>query len=140
MKKIIVDTNVLISFLTDRNFDQQKKATSLFTSAANLKNELIFQQEVISEFVYVMQSVYKTDRDSINSILQDLIEMPGVVITSNLNFETVLALWPKHISDYGDAVIAASCKIIRNSAIATFDQEFIKQLSDLDFATTHYFE
>ncbi|MCK5231601.1 MAG: hypothetical protein KAR13_15115 [Desulfobulbaceae bacterium] len=37
MKKIIIDTNVLISFLTDRNLTQQEKAATLFSEAANLK-------------------------------------------------------------------------------------------------------
>ena len=117
MKKIIIDTNVLISFLTDRNLTQQEKAATLFSEAANLKKEIIFHQEVISEFVYVMQSVYKIDKNRIQKILQDLAEMPGVVITSDLKFEIVLKLWPKYISDYGDAVVAAFCKMTRNSAM-----------------------
>jgi len=84
-----------------------------------------------------MQSVYKVDKDSIRQILQDLAEMPGVVITSDLNFDFVLKLWPKYISDYGDAVVTAFCKMIRNSAIATFDRKFIKELAKLDSASTH---
>ena len=50
MRKIIIDTNILISFLTDRNLIQQQKAATLFTDAVNFKKEIYVQQEVISKF------------------------------------------------------------------------------------------
>ncbi len=34
MKRVVVDTNVLISFLTDRNAEQQAQASELFEAAA----------------------------------------------------------------------------------------------------------
>lgn len=134
MKKVIIDTNVLISFVTDRNLAQQKKAAALFNEAAALKNEIICQQEVLSEFVYVMQSVYHVTQNSIHEILQDFAGMPGVEIAANLDFDTVLKFWPEHVSDYGDAVIASLCKKTRNGAIATFDQKFKKELAALGLA------
>lgn len=87
-----------------------------------------------------MQSVYKVDKYDIQKMIRNLVEMPGTTITSNLNFDIVLKLWPKHIPDYGDAVVAAYCKMIRNSAIATFDKQFIKELDKLDLATPLFFE
>ena len=37
MKTYILDTNALISFLTDRNLDQQVKIAKVFNDAAKLK-------------------------------------------------------------------------------------------------------
>ncbi len=134
MKKIIIDTNLLLSFLTDRNLPQQETAAMLFNDAAALKKEILCQQEVLSEFVYVLGSVYKVSKKDIHDILTEFTELPGVEITSNLNFDIVLQLWPEHVSDYGDAVIAALCKKTKNSSIATFDQRFIKELKHIGLA------
>lgn len=37
MKKVIIDTNCLLSFVTDRNVAQQEKVSKLFHDAAQLK-------------------------------------------------------------------------------------------------------
>lgn len=129
MKKIVLDTNVLISFLTDRNLAQQEKAAGLFARAAAQQIQIFCPQEVISEFVYVMDSVYRVEKGEIRDMLMDFAEMPGVEIVSDLDLGLVSQLWPARISDYGDAVIAALCKKTRDSAVATFDRKFSKELT-----------
>lgn len=129
MKKIILDTNVLISFLTDRNLAQQNKAEEIFAQAAALRTEVLCQQEVISEFVYVMNSVYQVSKNEIRSMLLDFADMPGIEIVSGLDLAIISQLWPAQISDYGDAVIASLCKKTRDSAVATFDRKLIKELT-----------
>jgi len=129
MKKIILDTNVLISFLTDRDLAQQEKAEEIFAQAAALRTEILCQQEVISEFVYVMNSVYQVSKNEIRSMLLDFADMPGIEIVSGLDLAIVSQLWPAQISDYGDAVIASLCKKTRDSAVATFDRKLIKELT-----------
>jgi predicted nucleic acid-binding protein len=136
MKKIVLDTNVLISFLTDRNLAQQEKAAEIFSRAAALQTEILCQQEVISEFVYVMDSVYRVSKSEIRDMLLDFGEMPGVEIVSGLDLALVSKLWPTQISDYGDAVIAALCKKTRDSAVATFDRKFSKELTAVGLLIT----
>ena len=137
MKKVIIDTNILISFLTDRNLSQQDIAAKLFNDAVALKKEILCQQEVLSELVYVLNSVYKVSKEDIHDLLAEFTKLPGVEITSSLNFDVVLQLWPEHISDYGDAVIAALCRKTKKSSIATFDQKFIKELEHIGLRV-HY--
>lgn len=129
MKKLVLDTNVLISFLTDRNLAQQEKAAEIFSQAAALQTEILCQQEVISEFVYVMNSVYQVNKSEIRGMLLDFAEMPGIEIVAGLDLALVSKLWPAQIADYGDAVLAALCQKTRDSAVATFDRKFIKELT-----------
>jgi predicted nucleic acid-binding protein len=129
MKKLVLDTNVLISFLTDRNLAQQEKAAEIFSQAAAMQTEILCQQEVISEFVYVMNSVYQVNKSEIRGMLLDFAEMPGIEIVSGMDLAHVARLWPAQIADYGDAVLAALCQKTRNSAVATFDRKFIKELT-----------
>ncbi|GAB6193886.1 PIN domain-containing protein [Desulfocastanea catecholica] len=124
MKKIIIDTNCLISFVSDRNADQQEKIAALFNKTKQLKSGVICHHHVISEFVYVLTSVYSLKADKVQQMVADLISMPGVTYTSDVDMHMLLSLWPKSIPDYGDAVLAAYCKKTKGTSIATFDKKF----------------
>ncbi|RPH48307.1 MAG: type II toxin-antitoxin system VapC family toxin [Desulfobacteraceae bacterium] len=131
MKKYIIDTNALISFVTDRNPDQQKKIAPLFESAAHMKALILCHQYVLTEFIYVMDRVYHVPKDEIGRMIADFADMPGVEVLHEIDFKSVLSCWPDPIPDFGDAVIATICKITRRSTIVTFDQKFVKNLKSL---------
>ena len=131
MKKYIIDTNALVSFVTDRNPAQQEIVAPLFAAASRLKCALICHQFVLSEFVFVMDKVYGTDKETINAMLRDLIAMPGVELKQETDFSTLLSLWPAHITDFGDALIAATGKAIKGATIVTFDEKFKSALKRL---------
>ncbi len=124
MKKLIIDTNCLLSFVTDRNLQQQEKIFRLFQEAAHLKILLLCHHHVLSEFVFVLSSVYSIEANKIHAIVSDLIALPGVITVAEVNIKTVLSLWPAVIPDYGDAVIAGHCKDTKGTAVATFDKKF----------------
>lgn len=128
MKKYIIDTNALISFVTDRNLEQQVKIAQLFEQAAQLKTFIFCHQHVLTEFIYVMDKVYRIPENEIRQMVADFIEMPGIEVVSEIDFPGVFALWPATITDFGDAVIASVCRSIKGSAIVTFDREFIDSL------------
>jgi predicted nucleic acid-binding protein len=135
MSKIIIDTNALISFVTDRNLKQQKKITQLLQEASRLKVTVLCHHHVISEFVYVLSSVYHCLDKDIHRMISDFIAMPGIEITTDVNLSTLLHYWPNRIPDYGDAVIAAQCKNSKGSAIATFDKNFKKTIENIGLQT-----
>ena len=124
MKKYIIDTNALISFVTDRNPAQQEIVATLFEAAARLKCTLVCHQFVLTEFVFVMDKVYETPKETINSMLRDFIAMPGVEVYQQTDFSILLPFWPSKITDFGDALIAATGKAMKGAAIVTFDAKF----------------
>jgi predicted nucleic-acid-binding protein len=124
VKKYIIDTNALVSFVTDRNPAQQEIVANLFEAAFRSKCTLICHQFVLSEFVFVMDKVYATKKETINSMVRDLIAMPGVEICQATDFNLLLSLWPSGIADFGDAFVAATGKAIKGSVIVTFDEKF----------------
>lgn len=128
MKKIIIDTNCLLSFVSDRNLQQQKKISSLFKEAGHLNSLIICHHHIISEFIFVLSSIYSVETNEIHDMISDLIAMPGVKPATEVDMKTLLSLWPTIIPDYGDAVIAAHCKNTKGTAIATFDKRFNKAL------------
>ena len=131
VKKYIIDTNALISFVTDRNPEQQKKIAVVFDNAAQLKIKVLCPQNVLTEFVYVMNSVYSVAKVETRDMVKDFISLPGAEIVHEINLQTLLSYWPEKIRDYGDAIIAALCKDTSGSSVATFDRKFSAMLKKL---------
>jgi predicted nucleic acid-binding protein len=134
LKNYIIDTNALISFVTDRNPAQQDKIANLLNSAAQLKVRVLCPQNVVTEFVYVMDSVYRIGKIEIRDIVKDFIKLPGVEIVHQISLNTLFTFWPEKVPDYGDAVIALLCKDIQGSSVATFDRKFRAKLKKLDLS------
>ena len=134
MKNYIIDTNALISFVTDRNPAQQDKIAKLLDSATQLKVRVLCPQNVITEFVYVMESVYRIDKAEIRDIVRDFIKLPGIEIIHQLSLKTLFIFWPEKVPDYGDAIIAALCQDTRASSVATFDRKFKAKLKRLNLS------
>jgi predicted nucleic-acid-binding protein len=132
LKKYIIDTNALISFVTDRNHAQQEAVAPLFAGASRLKCVLICHQFVLTEFIFVMDKVYETPKETINAMVRDFIAMPGVELLHETDFRTVLALWPAATADFGDALVAAAGKAIKGAIIVTFDERLKSALRQLD--------
>jgi len=124
VKKYVIDTNAIISFVTDRNLAQQEAVAPLFAAACRLKCTLICHQFVLTEFVFVMDKVYAAPKEIINAMVRDFIAMPGVELRHETDFNKVLSLWPGKIADFGDAIVASQGAAIKGAVIVTFDGKF----------------
>ncbi len=128
MRALVIDTNALISFVTDRNLDQQKRISTIFDDAAQLKVTILCPQNVLTEFVYVLEKIYKQSKFKIRSMIADFIDLPGVQIIHTVDFEALLEFWPDKIADFEDAIIAVVCKAKKGAEVSTFDERFIRAL------------
>ena len=132
MKIYVVDTNALLSFVTDRNPDQQQKIARLFDEAVRLKNIIVCPQNALTEFVYVLDKVYGTHKSEIRSMIEDLVALPGVRIVNDVDFELLLQLWPGQVPDFRDAVVVSVCRSLKGATVVTFDRKFISVLDKLN--------
>jgi predicted nucleic acid-binding protein len=124
---IVLDTNVLVSYLIEREPDQQRRADRLLRQAADRGFEAVLPQIVTTELVFVLTNLYHRPAGEVAEILRDLLSLPGVQGLDDLDWQTVLALWPERIPSFADAAVAAVAKRHR-LAVATFDRAFVKRL------------
>jgi len=138
MKKQVIDTNALISFVTDRNPDQQKRIAAVFEDAARLKIAILCPQNVLTEFVYVLEKTYHLPKPEIRAMIADFVALPGVQIIHEVDFDNLLKLWPDLIPDFGDAIVAVVCKSEKDAKVATFDKKFIRSLHAVGVSTVRW--
>ncbi len=127
MTGIVVDTNVLVSYLVEREPDQQRRAERLIRRAADGEIEAALPQIVITELVFVLTNLYRQPAGEVADILRDLLSLPGVRTLDELDWQTVLALWPERIPSFADAAVATVARRHR-LAVATFDRSFVTKL------------
>ena len=132
-KQIVVDTNVLVSFLTDRDPRQQEQAAALFRGAAAGAHVLILHQIALSEMVYVLLNLYGVSPVETARILEDLLAAPGIQPVHEISWPLLLDLWPEKIPSFPDAAIAAVARAY--DEVATFDRPLAKRLKRQGLST-----
>lgn len=128
MRQVLVDSNVLVSFLTERNEEQQQKADALFRAAAEGKHVLVLHTVTIVEMVFVLLRLHDEPPAAVADDLRDLLGLPGVKAAAEVAWSLVLERWPKTIPSFGDAILATTAIQGRYDAVATFDGDLRRKL------------
>jgi len=123
MNLILIDTNCLLSFVTDRNPRQANQVRELFLDADQQRSNLFICGNVLTEFVYVLTRLYEVPGGKAAKMSMDLLNSPGINFIPGYYPDELWKLWPTKVRDIGDAIVAATAKI-ENMKIATFDQKF----------------
>lgn len=129
MRHILVDANVLISFLTDRNERQREMASALMRGAAGREHMLVLHSMSILEMIYVLTHLYGEVPPAVARDVSDLLAMPGVITTDDVSWSGVLERWPRTITTVGDAILATVAGLGKFDAVATFDRDLGKKLA-----------
>lgn len=134
MRQVLLDTNVLLSFLTDRDPRQQEQAAELFRQASVGDQILLLHQAALTEMVFVLLNVYRISSKETAQILDELLDMPGTQTLDGLSWPLILDFWPDQIPDFGDAVLAAVARQ-GHYEVATFDSKLAKRLARQKIST-----
>lgn len=129
MKEILADAIVLVSFLTDRNAEQQELASDLFQEAANRKLAVVIHSISLIEAVHVFTRIFKADPIEVAGWITSLLEMPGVTAVGDVDWGLVLDRWPRILPSFGDAILAAVAAQGGYQAVATFDLDLRSKLA-----------
>jgi predicted nucleic acid-binding protein len=131
VERVAADANVLVSLLTDRNPGQLERARALFAAARDGQVEIVLPQSAVSECAFVIRRLYEQPAAEVRDALADLLDLPGVEAIHDLDWGVVLDLWPRPLSELGDALLVAACRASSTPRVATFDRTLARRLGAL---------
>jgi predicted nucleic-acid-binding protein len=116
----ILDTNAILRFILQ---DNQEQAT--FVEEQMLQNKFLIPIEVITEIVYVLNKVYKVDRESIRQLVCDILYVRNAVIPNMKIVESALQIYAMENLDFVDCILISYAKI-EGYQIISFDKKLNK--------------
>jgi predicted nucleic acid-binding protein len=123
MAKLLLDTNVIIRFLTGDHPAHSPRSRSLFARAAAGDVTLFVTDLALAETVWVLQSFYKLDRSAITTALIGLIGFAGIEVQNKAKLLSALRNFAQSGVNFVDAYHAAIAAA-ESIGIASFDRDF----------------
>ena len=117
-----IDTNVLVRYLVQDDFDQAKKATQFIASECSADAPGLINRIVVCELVWVLESAYGYPRDKVVFALEKILH------TIQFRIEDHQEAWSSFREyqaggDFADAFIAGVNRRCGCSHTVTFDRK-----------------
>lgn len=125
IERRLVDTNLIVRYLTQDHEKHAKAAERLFDRCERGEVTLVVLPVVLAECVFVLESFYKQAREDISRALTALITSAGVEITPTALYVDALKRYERSKLHFVDCVLAAH-SAAEGMAVATFDRAFRK--------------
>lgn len=113
-----LDTNVLVCHLTGDPPAQAQRATRLLANA----EELLLEDLVVAELVYVLESVYALPRSRVAESARAVVGFDSVVTASGDRLRRALEVYEIDRLDFAEAHLVARAEESGLRKIASFDR------------------
>jgi predicted nucleic acid-binding protein len=130
-RHVMVDANVFLSFLVERNEKQRAAAKELIDSAGDGEIVAVVTQFAVFEVSYVLQSFYGIPIPEVATLLREMLALPGVIAVDDCPWKKVFEYWPEQSPGMADAATVAVAVANRYDSIATFDQKMLKRMQSV---------
>ena len=131
-KSAFVDTNLFLRHFMADDLIQSDAASRLFAQAADNEVMLITNVPTVTEFVWVLESVFQLSQPAISEYVFALLTLPGLTVES----ADVLALAAEYYEekniDFVDAYSLAWMKAKELSIAYTFDERHFSRVEGID--------
>ena len=117
-----IDTNVLVRFLVNDEPRQSKVAHNLFYEAELARDRLYVSNMVLLETIWVLESAYDVDRESLLETLNELLLMPVLALESRELIQAVLVSARTGKADLSDLFIGHAAQLAGCETTLTFDK------------------
>ena len=129
----VLDTNVLIRYLTEDNENQSRRALALLQEVEARRRSIFLSEAILVETIRVLSArgSYAVDREVIRARLLTILGMPGVTMTNKQIYYDSLDLYVTFSRlSFEDALCAAYARQSEDRTVISFDRDF-RNLPDL---------
>ena len=127
MNSIVLDTNIILRFITADDKEKQEKTARLFERIKEGKITAFIHDVIFAETVFVLVSkkLYNLPKSKIQALLLPIVNLKNIKFNSKKNIKRALELFVRHGLDFEDALIAAYAET-KKIEIVSFDRDFKK--------------
>ena len=123
MARLLLDTNVIIRFLTGDHPTHSPRSRNLFARAAAGELTLVLSDLALAETAWVLESFYSLDRAEIAAALKGVVESTGIEVQDKRILLSTLRNFAQTDVNFVDAYHAAVASA-ESIAIVSFDRDF----------------
>lgn len=120
----LVDTNVILRYMTNEPPEQAERAAKLFEAIANGNEHVLLEEVVCAEVIWTLSSYYRMPRRSIADVLLGLLAEGNIGALDKEAMRVALAIFSERNLDFADAILAAKALQSDDSVIYSFDRDF----------------
>jgi predicted nucleic-acid-binding protein len=113
----IIDANIILRYLLNDSQELSEKATEILEN-----NSVFVPNEIIAEVVYVLEKVYKVERQEIFLSLKELFDYDNIEVANLKLILSALSLYSERKLDFVDTLLFEYNKI-ESCKIYTFDKK-----------------
>ncbi|MGI5835439.1 MAG: PIN domain-containing protein [Chloroflexota bacterium] len=124
VRKLHVDSNVVLRYLVNDPPGMAEKASLVFSAVADGKISLIVEEIVIAEVTWVLQSFYRHSPKDISNSLMQLLLQEGIESPRKEFLLRALLIYGETGVKFGDALLAAHVTDSGQAEIISFDEHF----------------
>ncbi len=125
--RYVLDTNVLIDFLIERDRTKHIACVQLFEKIKRRKINGVILGVVVAETVWVLRSVYEIERSEIERTVLPLTTMKGVRVVEQYGWSNLFGDFVKKKVKFVDAMIA-NVRQVKDGRwlVVSYDRDFDK--------------
>jgi predicted nucleic-acid-binding protein len=131
-KDVVIDTNLLVRYLTDDEPQKAKAVDTLLNSAQKGEIKILIPSIVIAELVWVLESFYRMIADDITGLVEAICNTPGVDVQDKSVIKAALKIYRDKKVDLIDAWIIEFAKAKGVKKIYTFDKKHFKGTEEIE--------
>ncbi|WP_163265531.1 PIN domain-containing protein [Chelativorans alearense] len=126
-----VDTSIIVRLLTRDDARQYEAVVGLIKNNKS-RGALFVNPVVVAETIWVLERVYKTDREIGRKLLSELLETVEFVVPASMHLEGWSEWFQSRHQDFSDVLIAGINRDNGCSATVTFDREAAKSVPGME--------
>ncbi len=122
----LLDTNVLIRFLTHDKETKYKKLYAFFESLELGEMRIELKLIVLFQVIFVLNSFYRVPKEQIVDGLMHLLKYKGITIKEKKIVQQALELWREENVEIVDCYILACLEKDTQNILYSYDRDFDK--------------
>jgi len=123
---VLLDTNILIRFLTSDKTQKFQGVYALFESLEQGDLQVELKLIVLFQVIFVLKSFYSVPREDIATGMLRILEYKGIIVKKRRIVRRMLELWHDSKLDIVDCYLIACLEGDRQNILYSYDRGFDK--------------